>query len=787
MTPPPSFWTRVRQAKLLRVLAVYFGAAWIVLQVTSLFIDRLGVPEWFMPVTLVLILIGLLVLVATAWVQSHPQTARRAAAEEVPQKWELGLGELREEVGRGHLPHLTWSRAIVGGGIAFLLLFGFGGLYVVIQDRGKTFTPGDAIAEDAAPGIAVLPFSVNGPGLEMWREGVIDLVSTNLDGAAGLRAINSRTVLARWGEQVQGAATPDLETALEAARQTGARYALLGSVVALGRDIRLTADVYDVANGNNLGQAQAQGAPDSVYALVDRLSIAALQVILKDTREALPRVDLAGSTTVSLVALKAFLEGEALFRKSDFDGAIPHYQRAVEVDSTFSLAAYRLSNSYGWAETVSSDLAAQYAEQAARFAGRLPERQATLVRGNQALGRGTLDGIELLRQAVRKYPDDPEAWYYLADTYVHLGDQELVPHDAARQAFERAIALDPRFSPFHIHPIQYAIGEADSTRAVRLLARYKRLAGGTFFERGLQRAVTLAWGGPAERAAVRATLDTLNTQELWFLSRQLLHPRFLPLATDLAVAHRARGDASAGMVRDLVTAQVAQGRLREALATIEDPLLDPAFRGSTLYLLEADGLPVPPEQMTRAVAALAADTSATEGALVLAAVAADAGQWTEYDQALARARVDATRLRAAGDSVGARFTEGVVRAIEGYGAWRRGRRDEALTLLEVARREATGHGPRSGANHLIRRWLGDLLIEMDRPREAVPYLRSLSGWVENPYVVFRLGRLYERLGETQKAREAYETFLLGWRHADYQPWVVEARRAVARLGFAPRG
>ena len=41
------------------------------------------------------------------------------------------------------------------------------------------------------------------------------------------------------------------------------------------------------------------------------------------------------------------------------------------------------------------------------------------MRGTVALLHGTLDGIAPLREGVRKYPDDPEMWYQLADTYNH--------------------------------------------------------------------------------------------------------------------------------------------------------------------------------------------------------------------------------------------------------------------------------------------------------------------------------------------------------------------------------
>ena len=95
--------------------------------------------------------------------------------------------------------------------------------------------------------------------------------------------------------------------------------------------MRQDADVYDLSSGASLGQTQVQGAPDSVYSLVDRLSIGVLETVLADKPVALPQVDLARVTTTSLPALKAYLEAEALYRRSDFDAAIPFFRQGGEV------------------------------------------------------------------------------------------------------------------------------------------------------------------------------------------------------------------------------------------------------------------------------------------------------------------------------------------------------------------------------------------------------------------------------------------------------------------------
>ncbi|MBI4410743.1 MAG: hypothetical protein HY561_13625, partial [Gemmatimonadetes bacterium] len=338
-----SFWTRVRQARLFRVIAVYLGVSWVILQVASVLRDALSLPAWVSPVAVLLLLIGLAIIVMTAWVQSHPATAQKAEADQVPGRWELDVAEIKRSLAKGEVPHPTWARAILGGVFAFSLLFGVAGVYVVIKDRGQSYVPEPALAA-AAPGIAVLPFDVKGEGLDVWREGMVDLLATNLDGVAGLRAIDSRTVLASWRDHVPGTGMPALRQSLEVADGIGARYALVGSAVAIGGGVRLAADVYDVASGSKLGLAHVEGSPDSVLALVDRFSVEIVRAILQQRGGEVPPIHgLATLTTASLPALKAYLEGEALYRRSSFERATAAYERAAAADTGFALAYMRLA------------------------------------------------------------------------------------------------------------------------------------------------------------------------------------------------------------------------------------------------------------------------------------------------------------------------------------------------------------------------------------------------------------------------------------------------------------
>ena len=105
------------------MLAVYLGASWVVLQIADVLQDAVGLPQWVSAFAVLLLLIGLVIILATAWVQSLNTTTAKEEAGEIPTDWEIAPAEALKSLRSGRLPHLTWGRAIMGGVVALSLLF----------------------------------------------------------------------------------------------------------------------------------------------------------------------------------------------------------------------------------------------------------------------------------------------------------------------------------------------------------------------------------------------------------------------------------------------------------------------------------------------------------------------------------------------------------------------------------------------------------------------------------------------------------------------------------------
>ena len=76
---------------------------------------------------------------------------------------------------------------------------------------------------------------------------------------------------------------------------------------------------------------------------------------------------------------------------------------------------------------------------------------------------------------------------------------------------------------------------------------------------------------------------------------------------------------------------------------------------------------------------------------------------------------------------------------------------------------------------------------LGRTDEALEWYLSFPAGYDQPWVApahLRAAQIYQRLGNTERARLHYQRFLSLWSGADaeFQPLVTEARKALARLG-----
>lgn len=296
----------------------------------------------------------------------------------------------------------------------------------------------DAPARSALVLIAPFRVAEADSSLAWLHQGIVELLAARLAGAGGLALSDPATVLATWNQASSIAASESPHAvALEVAGRLGAASIIEGSVVGTPRRITLVARLTTVTGSEVLARAAVEGSPDSLPRLLDRL---AAQLLGQSA--GLEGAQLASLGTVSLPAIRVFLEGREAFRTGRMERASHSFLEATTQDTTFALAGLYLA----WS---------------ARWAGRQADVQhglAIATAGREQLGpadRTLLDGVLADRSrvpdpigrwnaVVTAFPARPEAWYALGHAHMMWGGLagEARPLERAAEAFRRGWLLD---------------------------------------------------------------------------------------------------------------------------------------------------------------------------------------------------------------------------------------------------------------------------------------------------------------------------------------------------------
>lgn len=315
----PTFWSRARRARLPRVLLVYLAASWVVVQVANELRETLSLPAWISPVVLLLLLVGLVIISATAFVQADPSAPARAKREEIPEAWEIDLGDVRELVAEGRLPHLTWARAILGGVVAFSLLFGLAGGYVLLRNEG----PEEAHARGRTM-VAVLPFeNLGSPEDGYFADGMTEEITARLAGLQQLGVISRTSTL-----QYKGTTKPIKQIG----KELGVDYVLEGSVRwqpgAEGKKlVRITPQLIKVSDDSHVWADVYEEDSAEIFRIQSDIAgqvARALDVTLQGPE----RRSLEAKPTENLEAYDYYLQR----RQGRFDEALVTLKRAAELD-----------------------------------------------------------------------------------------------------------------------------------------------------------------------------------------------------------------------------------------------------------------------------------------------------------------------------------------------------------------------------------------------------------------------------------------------------------------------
>jgi DNA-binding SARP family transcriptional activator len=658
----------------------------------------------------------------------------------------------------------------VAGALGAALLVGVGDR---VTSRG-----GDP-AESALP-FTVLPFAVTG-GQELAELGVgmQDLVAARLDGVGRLHRVT------RGGGRPQAVLRLDARldpiVGATAARRVSARFYAMGQLIADSGGLQATATIFDRGNANApVARAEARAGAGSVFDLADALVAQLIAQMDVGPDQQLTRI--AATSTRSLPALKAYLEGNRKFRADSLPGAIDAFRRAVRADSTFSMAYYRLS--------LAADLEGRREDAlwAARLAGRfsagLHDHERELVEAYLVHRRGRIDEAErLYRRIVAEHPTDPEGWRRLAGVLYHSNPLRGRSITEAREPLRRLLALTPDDPEALIHLARVAALEGHEREADTLVRRAVALSPDS-----------LLLGLRTVRAyALDDLVDARDVGEL--LSRAgAARPAALAavrpggalegardLARRLAASHGVSCEVRALGHRMLARISLAGGRLGDALALLRE--MESCGATASLMLRAAGAaLPFLPVD-TAEIASLREELEHAEAHDTAASVHALGTLALRVGDTLAARRALATLSAPRPGDPSAERRASFARSLAARLAVAEGRPRVALARLESVHWEHGGETPPAEvADRFLR---AELLAALGRQDEALGWYasfaqRSLDEVVYLAPAELRQAEIYERRGERGRAVLHYRRFVDLWQAPDPE-LLTATERAGGRL------
>jgi eukaryotic-like serine/threonine-protein kinase len=326
--------------------------------------------------------------------------------------------------------------------------------------------PGSAEPGDLRS-VAILPFRVAGadPSLAYLREGMLDLAYARLGGEGELRAVSPQTTMAAWrrmalpeGEDPNAVATGRL------ARAVGAGRVLTGSVVGTATRVEVSASLWVPPSGRPSAQATVAGPVDSITHLVDRL----LQQLLAQAAGERD-LGLGELTSTSLPALQAYLSAQASYRHGRYEEAVASFERALQLDPGFAVAALGLYRAAGWV-AIRGDQRERALDIGWRNRERLSRRDRAVLEAitglRYPLPPPITERFTLTQRALERAPDLPELWYSLGDLYFHFGRRvgAAAPEATAERFLRGAVERDSTFAGPLMHLVQLAGLRRDTAR-----------------------------------------------------------------------------------------------------------------------------------------------------------------------------------------------------------------------------------------------------------------------------------------------------------------------------------
>ena len=424
---PFQFWQELKRRKVVRVITVYAAAAFVILELVSIIVEPLRLPDWTLPLVIVLLSIGFLISVFLSWVyditpegiqKTRPVTQINSEEKKSsPKEWKVA----------------TY--------VSVLIIIAF----VVFYIAGNNNKSSDISKLDKS--IAVLPFENWSVGEENSHLGnaIANEIITELFKIKGFHVISYTS-----SSQYKG---PDKPSVPLIGKELGVNFIIEGTIERQNEDVSIHVQVIQAENDDHIWANEFFGEWKDIFKIQDDIALKVadkLKMVLSENE----MEHIEKKPTDNMEAYNYFLRGNDFHSRSlserDWRIAINMYQKAIELDSNFALAYTKLAAVqlelyfYHYDRTIDRLIKSREVIDAAF------NIDPDLIDAHIASGLyyywGFLDYSKALKEfetALRYMPNNTQCLFYIGLVHRRMGNWQK-----AEEGFINALNNDPRSHKF---------------------------------------------------------------------------------------------------------------------------------------------------------------------------------------------------------------------------------------------------------------------------------------------------------------------------------------------------
>jgi TolB-like protein/predicted Zn-dependent protease len=317
---PFQFWQELKRRKVIRVIAVYAAAAFVIIEVTNNIAEPLNFPDWVSRWVIILLAIGLLIAVLLSWIfDITPEGIQKTKPVD-------DIQIVERPVASNFWKIATYVSMLI---IIALIVFN---IVAGINRSNNIFK--------LEKSIAVLPFENWSQGEEFAHLGdaIANEICTHTTKIQGFHILSFTST-----SSYKGSNKPSIP---QIGKELGANFIIEGSVERQDEDVSIHVQVIQAAEDTHLWADEFTGKWKDIFTIRANIAVQ----IAEQLKTILSPEEIKGikeEPTANTEAYNYYLKGNYYMNNYDTremrERAVKMYEKAVELDSAFVLAYAKLA------------------------------------------------------------------------------------------------------------------------------------------------------------------------------------------------------------------------------------------------------------------------------------------------------------------------------------------------------------------------------------------------------------------------------------------------------------